>query len=123
MPPILQELGSGVETYEVNGHTVGECLESLERQFPKLKDYLFDRQGRLLGIFGITLMTLSVVYGVSHMPIYRSSVILLFEIVIGAASAVWIANETIRGQEWWGGSLVILAAYLAARSNLHEENK
>ena len=55
LPPILQELGSGVETYEVSGHTVGECLESLDRQFPKIKDYLFDRQGRLLRIFGIYL--------------------------------------------------------------------
>ena len=55
LPPILQEPSGGAETCEVTGATVGECLESLERQFPKLKDYLFDRQGRLLGIFGIYL--------------------------------------------------------------------
>lgn len=55
LPPILQELGCGAETCEVTGHTVGECLKSLERQFPRIKDYLFDRQGRLLGIFGIYL--------------------------------------------------------------------
>ena len=77
----------------------------------------------LYGIAGITLMTLSVVYGVSHMPIYRSSVILLFEIVIGAISALWIANEGIQPQEWWGGGMIILAAYLAARSNIHEDVK
>jgi molybdopterin synthase sulfur carrier subunit len=55
LPPILQEPGCGAETCEVTGTTVGECLKSLERQFPKLKDYLFDRQGRLLGLFGVYL--------------------------------------------------------------------
>jgi drug/metabolite transporter (DMT)-like permease len=75
------------------------------------------------GICGMTLMTLSVVYGVSHMPIHRSSIILLFEIVVGAVSAVWLADEKILPQEWWGGSLVILAAYLSARLEIKEEDK
>jgi len=55
LPPILQELICGVETCEVTGRTVGECLKSLEVQFPGIKEYLFDRQGRLLRIFGIYL--------------------------------------------------------------------
>jgi molybdopterin synthase sulfur carrier subunit len=55
LPPVLKEFSRGVEVAEVSGRTVGECLKSLERQFPKIKDYLFDRQGRLLGIFGIYL--------------------------------------------------------------------
>lgn len=55
LPPILQEVGGGTETCEVTGRTVGECLESLEVQFPGIKEYLFDRQGRLLRIFGIYL--------------------------------------------------------------------
>jgi len=55
LPPILQELSCGVETCEVTGDTVGECLKSLEMQFPNIKDYLFDRQGHLLRIFGIYL--------------------------------------------------------------------
>jgi len=55
LPPILQELSGGVETCEVTGRTVGECLKSLEVQFPGIKEYLFDRQGRLLRIFGIYL--------------------------------------------------------------------
>ena len=53
LPPILQELSGGVETGEVTGSTVGECLKSLEEQFPKIKGYLFDSQGRLFGIFGV----------------------------------------------------------------------
>lgn len=53
LPPILQELSGGVETPEVSGSTIGECLNSLEMQFPGIKEYLFDRRGRLLRVFGI----------------------------------------------------------------------
>ena len=55
LPPILQEFSGGVETCEATGRTVGECLKSLEPRFPKIKEYLFDRRGRLLRIFGIYL--------------------------------------------------------------------
>jgi len=55
LPPILQEPSGGVEAPEVTGRTVGECLDSLEAQFPGIKDHLFDRQGKLLRIFGIYL--------------------------------------------------------------------
>jgi len=54
LPLILQRL-SGIEKCEVTGYTVGECLKSLEMRFPNIKNYLVDRQGRLLGIFGIYL--------------------------------------------------------------------
>lgn len=75
----------------------------------------------LCGLFGMTLMTVAVVYGVSNMPLHRSSVILLFEVVVGAASAVWLANERILPQEWVGGSLVVMAAYISARLEIKEE--
>jgi molybdopterin converting factor small subunit len=55
LPSILQELSCGVETCEVTGQTVGECIKSLEMRFPDIKNHLFDRQGRLLRIFGIYL--------------------------------------------------------------------
>lgn len=76
----------------------------------------------LYGIFGMTLMTLAVVYGVSHMPLHRSAIILLFEIVVGAISAVWLANENILPRDWVGGSLVILAAYISAQLEIKEES-
>ncbi|MCJ7654978.1 MAG: MoaD/ThiS family protein [Dehalococcoidia bacterium] len=55
LPSVLQELSCGAETCEVTGHTVGECIRSLEMRFPNIKDHLFDRQGKLLRIFGIYL--------------------------------------------------------------------
>ncbi len=68
-----------------------------------------------LGATFLVLMTLSVVYGVTHMPVQRSAVILLFEIVAGAVSSMWLTDETLSPAEWFGGALVILAAWLSAR--------
>lgn len=73
-----------------------------------------------LGVFGITVMTLAVQYGVTRMPVQRSAVILLFELVAGAVSAAWLAHEMLTAQEWVGGLLIVTAAWLSARSVQHE---
>lgn len=75
-----------------------------------------------LGLLGIVLMTLAVQYGVTHMPVHRSAVILLFEIVVGAVSALWLTDETIAPREWIGGGLIILAAYISTRDHLNERH-
>jgi len=66
-----------------------------------------------LGVFGFLLSTLAVVYGVTHMPIQRSAVIMLFELIVGAATAWWLAGELISPQEWIGGALILSAAMIA----------
>jgi len=66
-----------------------------------------------LGVFGFLLTTLFVVYAVSQMPVQRSSVIMLFEVVVGAVSAWWLANEQIDLQEWVGGALVLGGGLIA----------
>ncbi len=71
-----------------------------------------------LGVFGIILMTVLVQYGVTHMPVYRSAVILLFEIVIAAVSAELLTNEVILTREWIGGMLIIAAALESAYSQM-----
>ena len=76
-----------------------------------------------LGIFGIMLMTWAVQYGVTHMPVYRSSVILLFELVAGAVSAQLLTDEVVLLQEWIGGFIIIFAAYLSARLHLGSGNE
>jgi molybdopterin converting factor small subunit len=55
LPPSLQELGGGVETLEVSGRTVAECLDELEARVSGIKEVLLDRQGKLLRAFGIYL--------------------------------------------------------------------
>ncbi len=66
-----------------------------------------------LGVFGFLLSTLAVVYGVTHMPVQRSAVIMLFELVVGAATAWWLAGELISLHEWVGGALILSAAMIA----------
>ena len=70
----------------------------------------------LLGLLGIFVATLATVYGVTHMPVHRSAVILLFELVAGAVSSQWLTDEVVTPVEWFGGGLILLAAYLSARS-------
>ena len=77
----------------------------------------------LLGAFIMTLMNISVVYGVTHMPVHRSAIILLFEIVVGAASVLLLTNEVVQVREWIGGGLVVLAAYLTALQHIRKGNE
>lgn len=68
-----------------------------------------------LGVCGITAMTVLVQYGVTHMPVHRSAVIMLFELVVGAASQQWLTDETLSAAEWIGGALIVISGYLSVR--------
>ena len=74
----------------------------------------------LLGWLGFFVMTVTVIYGVSHMPVHRSAVILLFELVVGAVSSLLLTDERVLLQEWLGGALILMAAYLAAHAHIGE---
>lgn len=74
----------------------------------------------ILGAVAMTLMNIAVVYGVTNMPVHRSAIILLFEIVVGAVSSLLLTNEVIELREWIGGMLVMLAAYLTATSQVED---
>ncbi len=41
------------QVVEVNGDTVGQCLDDLVKQFPSIKQGLFDRNGKLHGYIDI----------------------------------------------------------------------
>ncbi len=68
-----------------------------------------------LGALGIMVMTWAVQYGVTHTPVHRSAVILLFEVVAGAVSAQLLTNEQVLPREWIGGTLILLAGWFTAR--------
>lgn len=70
----------------------------------------------VLGLLVMSVMTWTVQYGVTHLPVRKSSVILLFEIVAGAVSAFLLAGEALTLRDWLGGGLIVLAAYLSART-------
>lgn len=69
----------------------------------------------LLGVLGIAVMTTLVQYGVTHMPVHRSAVILLFELVAGGISQQLLTHEAMSAREWCGGILIIAAAWISAR--------
>ncbi len=71
-----------------------------------------------LGVFGILLMTTLVQYGVTHMPVHRSAVITLFELVAGAISQQLLTNEVVTMREWVGGLLIVVGAYLSAKASI-----
>ncbi|MDH5369843.1 MAG: DMT family transporter, partial [Gammaproteobacteria bacterium] len=74
----------------------------------------------ILGAVAMSMMNIAVVYGVTNMPVHRSAIILLFEIVVGAISSILLTNEIIQLREWIGGGLVILAAYLTASRQVED---
>lgn len=69
-----------------------------------------------LGAIGILSMTVLVQYGVTHMPVHRSAVILLFELVTGAISQQLLTDEVMTATDWMGGALIVVAAYFSARA-------
>ena len=51
------------------------------------------------------------------MPVHRSAIILLFEIVVATVSTYLLTIERMSMREWLGGIAVIAAAYLSARQH------
>lgn len=68
----------------------------------------------VLGGIAMMVMTITVQYGVTHMPVQRSAVILLFELIVVAVSAQILTNEAVSPMEWVGGGFIMAASLLAA---------
>lgn len=70
----------------------------------------------LLAIVGIVLIASSVgmQYGLSKLTANRAAVILLFELIIAAIAAHYLAGEVSRVQEWVGGCILAAAGLVAA---------
>ncbi len=73
----------------------------------------------VLGPLMVVVMTFTVQYGVTKLPVYRSAVILLFELVAGAVSSQLLTDEIMEFNEWIGGGFIVLAAYLSAYAYVH----
>lgn len=56
--------------------------------------------------------TLAIQYGVARMPVSVSAVIMPFEVIVGALSAWWLADENPGLLELLGGILILAAALL-----------
>ncbi len=51
--PTLHQFTNGQAVAEVNGDTVGQCLDDLVKQFPSIEKILFDKKGKLLSYVDI----------------------------------------------------------------------
>lgn len=65
---------------------------------------------------GLMIATVGVQYGLTHTPVTRASVIFLFELVVAALAAYWLAGESMSSREWIGGALIVAASLIAARA-------
>ena len=91
----------------------------LQLETPRLAPGIF--AGALaLGLFGILVMTVLVQYGVTHLPVHRSAVLALIELVAGALSQQLFTDEIVTVREWAGGALILVGAYLSARATASE---
>jgi molybdopterin synthase sulfur carrier subunit len=45
--PFLTQHTNGQDSVEVNGSTVGQCLEQLVVRYPELRKWLFEKDGKL----------------------------------------------------------------------------
>ena len=66
----------------------------------------------VLGFPLMIIMTWTAQYAVSNLPIYLSSVLFLFEIIVGAISAVMLANEFITIIQFVGIVMILSAGLL-----------
>lgn len=99
----------------LGGIVVAGLLILLQAPAVVIPDAAMIRAALLVGVIGMGVMTLAVTYGISHLPIHRSAVIMLFEVVVASVSTLLLTEVRPRPIEWFGGGLVIIAAYLAMR--------
>ena len=69
----------------------------------------------LLVAVGVTLIATSIAlqYGLTHLSANRAAVIMLFELIVAAIAAHYLAGEVTRVQDWVGGAMIVIAGLLA----------
>lgn len=72
----------------------------------------------LFGTGGLVFF-LSIVlqYGMTHVPANQAIVIMLFELVVAAIAAYFLADESLTGRDWAGGLMIVSASLFSARIN------
>ncbi len=47
LPPVLRKLSGGVKEVQVDGGTIGDVLDSLDRKYPSIKNQLLTEDGQI----------------------------------------------------------------------------
>ena len=69
----------------------------------------------LLIALGVMLIATSIAlqYGLTHLAANRAAVIMLFELIVAAIAAHYLAGEVTRLQDWLGGAMIVSAGLFA----------
>jgi len=51
--PFLTHLTDDKDVHEVDGKTVGECLEQIAQRYPGVREWILDKDGKLNNIFEV----------------------------------------------------------------------
>jgi drug/metabolite transporter (DMT)-like permease len=72
-------------------------------------------QWLVVGILGGVMFAVTVMiqHGIARVPANTAIVIFLFELVAGAVSSALLSDETLRPQDWLGGTLIVAASLVA----------
>lgn len=70
----------------------------------------------VLFMIALLLLTATVLvqYGVTKITAVRASILFMFELVVAAIAAYYLANETMQINEWIGGAFIVAAAVFAS---------
>ena len=73
----------------------------------------------LLLVVGLLMFVASMAlqYGLTYTPANQAVVIMLFELVVAAITAYFLANEAMTSREWIGGLMIISAALFSSKVN------
>ena len=61
------------------------------------------------------IITVVLQYGLLHLAANRAIVILLFELIVSALSAYFLAGESLVGKEWLGAAMIMVASLFSGR--------
>lgn len=102
---------------------VGLIYSLLLPTLPVLSNISLDLWLLLLAT-GLAVFVLSLVvqYGLTYVPANQAIVILLFELVVAAIAAYFLANESMTLKEWMGGAMIVSASLFSSRINQEEGN-
>jgi len=111
LPPIVGYLVAGIAMHALAPETVP--IGGVASQASEL--------GVVLLMFGVGLvvfgLSVAVQYGLAHVPANRAIVIMLFELVVAALAAYFLAGEAMTTREWIGGAMIISASLFSSRMN------
>jgi molybdopterin converting factor small subunit len=83
LPPFFQQLAGGVRTVNISGSTAAECLEGIAAEYPRLKERIFDKRGKLMSGLNVFVNGENVLPGELARPVKDGDTIHLASLVFG----------------------------------------